>query len=70
MCFERQAYSCNESLKSNTHGSFNALKFAYKQRKKIKPAFPILQTSAKSVQTSAEVSRKYYVLTNLTTCTH
>ena len=33
MCFERQAYSCNESPKSNTHESFNALKFADKQRK-------------------------------------
>ena len=33
-------------------------------------AFPILKTSAKSVQTTAEVSRKYYVLTNLSTRTH
>ena len=32
MCFERQAYSCNESPKSNPHGSFNALKFADNQR--------------------------------------
>ena len=55
MCFERQAYSCNESPKSNTYGSFNALKFADKQREKIKPAFPTLQTTAKSVQTTAEV---------------
>ena len=29
-----------------------------------------VQHSAKSVQTTAEVSRKYYVLTNLLTCTH
>ena len=29
-----------------------------------------LKTSAKSVQTSAEVSRKYYVLTNLSARTH
>ena len=33
-------------------------------------AFPILETSAKSVQTTAEVSRKYYVLTNLSVRTH
>ena len=33
-------------------------------------AFPILKTSAKSVQTTAEVSRKYYVLTNLSTRTY
>ncbi len=32
---------------------------------KIVLAFPILKTSAKFVQTSAEVSRKYYVLNNL-----
>ena len=36
MCFEQQAYSCNESPKSNTYGSFNALKFADKQREKNK----------------------------------
>ena len=29
--------------------------------------FPKLKTTAKSVQTTAEVSRKYYVLTNLST---
>ena len=33
-------------------------------------AFPKVKTTAKSVQTSAEVSRKYYVLTNLSTRTH
>ena len=33
MCFEQQAYSCNESPKSNTYGSFNVLKFPDKQRK-------------------------------------
>ena len=33
-------------------------------------ALPILKTSAKSVQTTAEVSRKYYVLTNLSTRTY
>ena len=33
-------------------------------------AFPILKTSAKSVQTTAEVSKKYYVLTNLSTRTY
>ena len=33
-------------------------------------AFPILKTSAKSVQTTAEVSKKYYVLTNLSTHTY
>ena len=59
MCFERQAYSCNESPKSNTYGSFNALKFADKQREKIKPAFPTLQTTAKSVQTSAVVCTNF-----------
>ena len=32
--------------------------------------FPILKTSARFVQTTAEVSRKYYVLTNLSTHTH
>ena len=32
--------------------------------------FSILETTAKFVQTTAEVSRKYYVLTNLSTCTH
>ena len=31
---------------------------------------PKLKTSAKSVQTTAEVSRKYYVLTNLSTRTY
>ena len=29
--------------------------------------FPKLKTTAKFVQTTAEVSRKYYVLTNLST---
>ena len=33
-------------------------------------AHPKVKTSAKSVQTTAEVSRKYYVLTNLSTRTH
>ena len=33
-------------------------------------ALPILKTSAKSVQTTAEVSRKYYVLTNLSARTY
>jgi len=33
-------------------------------------ALPILKTSAKSVQTTAEVSKKYYVLTNLSTRTY
>ena len=33
-------------------------------------ALPKLKTSAKSVQTTAEVSRKYYVLTNLSTRTY
>ena len=36
----------------------------------MKYVFPILQTSAKSVQTTAEVSRKYYVLTNLSARTY
>ena len=31
---------------------------------------PIFKTSAKSVQTTAEVSRKYYVLTDVSVCTH
>ena len=38
--------------------------------KKIMLELPKLKTSAKSVQTSAEVSRKYYVLTNLSTRTY
>ena len=33
-------------------------------------ALPKLKTSAKFVQTTAEVSRKYYVLTDLSTRTH
>ena len=33
-------------------------------------AFPKVKTSAKSVQTTRVVSRKYYVLTNLSTRTH
>ena len=33
-------------------------------------ALPKLKTSAKSVQTTAEVSRKYYVLIDLSTRTH
>ena len=38
--------------------------------KKMIVALPKVKTSAKSVQTSAEVSRKYYVLTNLSTRTY
>ena len=37
---------------------------------KILSAFPKVKTSAKSVQTSAEVSKKYYVLISLSTRTH
>ncbi len=37
---------------------------------KILSTLSILKTSAKSVQTTAEVSKKYYVLTNLSTRTH
>ena len=42
-----------------THSVFSIHKIVF--------AFPKLKTSAKFVQTSAEVSRKYYVLTNLST---
>ena len=33
-------------------------------------AFPKLKTTAKSVQTTAEVSRKYYVSTDLSACAY
>ena len=37
---------------------------------KIELAFPKVKTSTKSVQTTAEVSRKYYVLTKMSTRTY
>ena len=46
------------------------IKISKLHEEKTRLAFPKLKTSAKSVQTTAEVSRKYYVLTNLCTRTY
>ena len=49
---------------------FQGTKISDLYEEKIELRFPKLKTSAKSVQTSAEVSRKYYVLTTLSARTH
>ena len=59
-CWERNAVSTKPKAHS---GHWNYLI----NQAKAKTKFPILKTTAKSAQTSAEVSRKYYVLTNLST---
>ena len=45
----------------------NRIKISELHKEKTRLAFPKLKTSAKSVQTTAEVSKNYYVPTKIST---